>query len=253
MARQADNVTNCFSMRKRSLADIQRRNLLPSATLKTFPRNRQLLDIAPLNNDHKWSCGMHPIINATARTALCFLAFCSSGPRFLGAAPAWAEADAGPAVSRPVCEEGHALLAGRLGYLEARVSPAADQQQAWQTFKAAVRAAMEPLDSLCLDNVAPGASPDPANRLEGMEKFASAMQKMFAGLQAAVAGLGPVLTSAQRDILARHILPPPPPGMPPFPPPPIGMPPFGRAFGPEPPSFAMTAVPCGIEPLGLPF
>jgi hypothetical protein len=188
---------------------------------------------------------MHPIIKAAAQTALCFLAL--NGCVLLGAATAWAEADAAQ-TSRPLCEEGRAVLAGRLAYLEARISPAPHQQQAWQAFKSAVRAAVEPLDALCVEGKAPGAPADP-DRLERMEKSAAALQKMFAGLRAAIAGIDPVLTSAQRDILAHHILAPAPPFMPPFPPPSPGMPPPGGMFGLPPPPFAMTAVSCGKEPL----
>ena len=146
---------------------------------------------------------MHPKINAAARMALYFLALNGSEPCVLRAAPAWAEADAAPTVLRPLCEEGRAVLAGRLGYLEARISPAPDQQQAWQEFKTAVRAAVEPLNALCDEGPAAGASsPD---RLERMEKSAAALQKMFAGLRAATAGIrsGPDLVPT-RPPRARH-------------------------------------------------
>jgi hypothetical protein len=195
---------------------------------------------SPSSNTQK-ELGVHPKIKAAAQTALCFLAL--NGCVVLGAATAWAEANAAQ-TPRPLCEEGRAVLAGRLAYLEARLSPAPDQQQAWEAFKTAVRAAVEPLDALCAEGLAPGASADP-DRLERMEKSAAALQKMFAGLRSAIAGIDPVLTSAQRDLLARHILPPPPPFMPPFP----VMPPPGGMFGLPPPPFAMTAVSCGKEPL----
>ena len=95
---------------------------------------------------------MHPIIKAAAQTALCFLAL--NGCVVLGAATAWAEVNAA-LTPRPLCEEGRAVLAGRLAYLEARLSPAPDQQQAWEAFKTAVRAAVEPLDALCAEGLAP--------------------------------------------------------------------------------------------------
>lgn len=210
--------------------------------MKDIPEKRAASN--PSSNTQK-ELGVHPKIKTAAQTALCFLAL--NGCVVLGAATAWAEANAAQA-PRELCEEGRAVLAGQLAYLEARLSPAPDQQQAWEAFKTAVRAAVEPLDAQCAEDLAPGASADP-DRLERMEKSAAALQKMFAGLRSAIAGIDPVLTSAQRDLLARRILPPPPPFMPPFPPPVPGMPPPGGMFGLPPPPFAMTAVSCGKEPL----
>ncbi len=193
---------------------------------------------------------MHPKIKAAARTAFCFVVL--NGCLVVGAATAWAEVDAGQ--SHPLCEEGVAVLAGRLAYLEARISPAPDQQQAWQAFKTLVRAAVKPLDELCAEGPASGPLVN-IDKLEKMERHAAAMQKVFAGLRAAIAEINPVLTSAQRDLLARGILPPPPPLTPPFPPSPGTPrfpPPQGGMFGMQLPPFVMTTISCGSEPLGPP-
>ena len=52
---------------------------------------------------------------------------------------------------RPPCAEGRALLAARLAYLEARISPEPGQQEAWRTFANAVRASADGLDRVCAE------------------------------------------------------------------------------------------------------
>jgi len=151
----------------------------------------------------------------------------------------------------PPCAEGRALLAARLAYLEARISPGPDQQEPWRTFANAIRASADGFDRLCAEEPLRPESADASERLERMQGHAAAMQAMFGALAKAYEAIAPVLTPAQRDILSRNIVPPPPiPGF--FPPPPagLGLPPRAgdMALNCSPNQPELLAVPWGPPP-----
>ncbi len=180
---------------------------------------------------------------AAVRTAVVGFALSVGALFALGAMGAGAEATAPETNPQAACAEGRALLAARLAYLEARVAPAADQQDAWRTFADTVRVSAGDLDRVCVEESSSPTPADAGDRLERIERLAAAMQAMFGAMAKAYRTIAPVLTAAQLDILSRNIVPSPPsPGL--FPPRPGG-------FGP-PPRIGAMAQGCGeSEPNSL--
>jgi hypothetical protein len=155
---------------------------------------------------------------ANVRTTVAVIALSVGGLSALGAFEASADATAWKTSLRPPCAEGRALLAARLAYLEARISPEPGQQEPWRTFANAVRASADGLDRVCAAEPLRPESADASERLERMEG-----QATFGAQAKAYQAIAPVLTPAQRDILSRNIVPSPPiPGF--YPPPPAGGP-----------------------------
>jgi hypothetical protein len=158
-----------------------------------------------------------------------------------------ARADPPPVDDSGPCAEGRALFAARLAYLEARIAPKPDQEDAWRTFANAMRSSTAEVDRACVDAAPRRAENDAAGeRLRRMAKRAAAMEAMFDAMAKAYVAVAPDLTTAQRDILSRNIAaplpglaPPPPSGGPGFPPPPgpmaMGCGRGGPHHGPPPP------------------
>ena len=174
---------------------------------------------------------MHFISARAARTAVMVIALSAAGLWALRAM----DAKADPPVmddSSP-CAEGRALFAAKLAYLEARISPEPSQEDAWRQFAGAMRASVGELDRACTEDAPQRCSVDAGERLKRMEKHAAAMQAMFGAMASAYVAIAPNLTTAQRDILSRNIVSPPP--FPPFPR-------HGSGAPPRPQDMALT---CG--------
>jgi hypothetical protein len=153
---------------------------------------------------------------AAVRTAVFVAALSAAGVWALRAMDA--KADPPPLEDSSPCAEGRALFAAKLAYLEARVSPDPSQAEAWRTFTAAMRDSAGELDRACAEEPPPLLSVDAGERLQRMEKHAAAVQAMFGAMAKAYEAIAPSLTTAQRDILSRNIVPSPP-FQGPFPPP----------------------------------
>ncbi len=108
------------------------------------------------------------------------------------------------------CAEGRALFAAKLAYLEAKISPEPSQEEAWRSFADAMRASAGPVDRACVEDPPRPISADAGERLKHMERHAAAMQAMFGAMANAYVAIAPNLTTAQRDILSRNIVPSPP-------------------------------------------
>ena len=156
---------------------------------------------------------------AAARAAVCVIALSGAGLWALHAMDA--KADPPPMDDSLSCAEGRALFAAKLAYLEARISPEPSQEDAWRGFENAMRSSAGELDRACVEELPHFLSVDAGERLQRMERHAAAMQAMFGAMAKAYVAIAPNLTTAQRDVLSRNIVPSPPfPG--PFPPPPLG-------------------------------
>ena len=146
-----------------------------------------------------------PFLSARAtRTAVIVIALSGAGLWALRAI----DARAGPPAlddSAP-CAEGRALFAAKLAYLEARIAPEPSQEDAWRRFAEAVRASTGELDRACAEDPPRALSVDAG--LKRMERHAAAMQAMFGAMANAYVAIAPNLTTAQRDILSRNIVPP---------------------------------------------
>jgi LTXXQ motif family protein len=151
------------------------------------------------------------------RTAVFVIALSGAGLWALSAMDA--KADPPPFDDSSPCAEGRALFAAKLAYLEARISPEPSQEEAWRTFTSAMRASAAETDRACAEEPPRPLSVDAGERLKRMERHAAAMQAMFGAMANAYVAIAPNLTAAQRDILSRNIVPPPP-----FPPPGHGAP-----------------------------
>jgi hypothetical protein len=102
-----------------------------------------------------------------------------------------------------------------------------------------MRDATGELDRACAEEPPRPLSSDAGERLQRMEKHAAAMQAMFGAMAKAYVAIAPNLTTAQRDILSRSIVPSPPfPGL--FPPPP-----GGPGLPPRPGEVALNCGPSG--------
>jgi hypothetical protein len=141
----------------------------------------------------------------TTRTAIFVIALSGAGLWALSAMDAKADPpsmdDASP------CVEGRALFAAKLAYLEARIAPEPSQEEAWRTFANAMRASTGELDRACAEEPPRPSSVDAGERLERMEKHAAALQAMFGEMAKAYVAIAPSLTTEQRDILSRNIVP----------------------------------------------
>jgi LTXXQ motif family protein len=158
------------------------------------------------------------------RTAVIVIALSAAGLWALHAMDA--RADPPPLDDLSPCAEGRALFAAKLAYLEARISPEPSQEDAWRRFADAMRASAGEADRACAEEPPRPLPIDAGERLKRMEKHAAAMQAMFGAMANAYVAIAPNLTAAQRDILSRNIVPPPP--FPSFPPPGHGSPPPAR-------------------------
>jgi LTXXQ motif family protein len=105
------------------------------------------------------------------------------------------------------CAEGRALFAAKLANLEARIAPEPDQEDAWRRFVDAMRASAGDADRACAEEPQRPLSVDAGERLKRIEGRAAAMQAMFGEMADAYLAIAPDLTSAQRDILSRNIVP----------------------------------------------
>ena len=156
---------------------------------------------------------------SATRAAVCVIALSGAGLWALHAMDA--KADPPPMDDSSPCAEGRALFAAKLAYLEARISPEPSQEDAWRSFANAMRSSASEVDRTCVEDSTHPLSVDAGERLQRMERHAAAMQAMFGAMANAYVAIAPNLTTAQRDILSRNIVPSPPfPG--PFPPPPGG-------------------------------
>ena len=167
---------------------------------------------------------MHFISARAARTAVIVIALSAAGLWALRAM----DAKADPPVmddSSP-CAEGRALFAAKLAYLEARIAPEPSQEDAWRRFADAMGASAPEAGRACTEEPPRALSVDAGERLHRMEKHAAAMQAMFGAMANAYVAIAPDLTTTQREILSRNIVPASP--FPPFPPPGAGLPPHPR-------------------------
>ena len=144
---------------------------------------------------------------AAMRTAVFVIALSGAGLWALHAMDA--RADQPQSESAP-CAEARALFAAKLAYLEARISPEPRQEEAWQNFANAMRASAGELDRACAEEPVLPQSVDAGERLQQMEKHAAAVQAMFGAMAKAYLAIARQLTTAQRDILSRNIVPSPP-------------------------------------------
>ena len=142
---------------------------------------------------------------AAVRTAVFVVALSGAGLWALRAMDA--KADPPPSEDSSPCAEGRALFAAKLAYLEARVSPETSQAEAWRTFASAMRDSAGELDRACAEGPPPLVSVDARERLQRMERHAAAVQAMFGAMAKAYVAIAPSLTTAQRDILSRNIVP----------------------------------------------
>jgi hypothetical protein len=183
-----------------------RRVLSSSATIRIFARN--IARLVRIQQQAPEISSMAFISARATRTAICVIALSGAGLWALRAMDA--KADPPPLEDNSPCGEGRALFAAKLAYLEARIAPEPSQEEAWRNFANAARIAHGELDRACVEEPRPPISVDAAERLERMEKHAAAMQAMFGEMAKAYVAIAPNLTSAQRDILSRNILPGPP-------------------------------------------
>jgi LTXXQ motif family protein len=142
------------------------------------------------------------------RTAVMVIALSAAGLWALHAMDA--RADPPPLEDNSPCAEGRALFAAKLAYLEARIAPEPSQEDAWRRFSDAMRASAGDVDRACAEEPPRPLSADAGERLKRMERHAAAMQAMFGAMANAYVAIAPNLTAAQRDILSRNIVPPPP-------------------------------------------
>jgi hypothetical protein len=183
------------------------------------------------------------------RTAVFVVALSGAGLWALRAMDA--KADPSPLEESAPCAEGRALFAAKLAYLEARVAPEPSQEEAWRTFANAMRATGGALDRACAEEPPPPQSVDAGQRLKRMKSHAAAMQAMFGEMADAYLAVAPNLTTAQRDVLSRNMVPAP--GF--FPPRPSGqgLPPrpwdMGLNCGPASPEMRSWGPPFGLPPL----
>ncbi len=190
---------------------------------------------------------------AAVRIAVIGLALSVGALFALDGMGARAEATAPETSPQAACAEGRALLAARLAYLEARVAPAAGQQDAWRNFADAVRVSAEDLDRVCVEEFSSPQPTDTADRLDRIERHAAALQAMFGAMAKAYRAIAPVLTAAPLDILWQNIVPSPP-GPGPFPPrpggfgPPPRIGPMAQGCGQREPGWLGLAVPWGPPP-----
>jgi hypothetical protein len=114
------------------------------------------------------------------------------------------------------CTEGRALFGAKLAYLEAKVSPEPSQEEAGRSFAGAMRASAGEVDRACIEDPPRPLAADAGEGLKRMERHAAAMQAMFGAMANAYVAIAPNLTTAQRDIQSRNIVPAPPfgPGFP---------------------------------------
>jgi hypothetical protein len=139
------------------------------------------------------------------RTAVFVVALSGAGLWALRAMDA--KADPPPLEDSQPCAEGRALFAAKLAYLEVRIAPEPSQEEAWRTFTNAMRATAGALDRACAEESPRPQSVDAGQRLKRMESHAAAMQAMFGEMADAYLAIAPDLTTAQRDVLSRNIVP----------------------------------------------
>jgi hypothetical protein len=183
------------------------------------------------------------------RTAVFVVALSGAGLWALSAMDA--KADPPTFEETQPCAEGRALFAAKLAYLEARVAPEPSQEEAWRTFTQAMRATEGGLDRACAEEPPWPQPVDAGQKLKRMQSHAAAMQAMFGEMADAYLAIAPNLTTAQRDVLSRTIVPPPGPEF---------LSPLARGPGAPPRPFdtSLNCEPSGPEmhswgpPFGLP-
>jgi hypothetical protein len=185
------------------------------------------------------------------RTALFVVALSGAGLWALHAMDA--KADPPPLEESQLCAEGRALFAAKLAYLEVGISPEPSQGEAWRTFTSAMRATAGALDRACAEEPTRPQSVDAGQRLKRMESHTAAMQAMFGEMADAYLAIAPNLTTAQRDVLLRNIVPSPGPeffsqraSAPGLPPRPWDM---SLICGPSGPEMHSWTPPFGLPPL----
>ena len=145
------------------------------------------------------------VATRATRTAIFVIALSGAGLWALRAMDATADPQALDDISP--CAEGRALFAAKLANLEARIAPEPDQEDAWRRFTDAMRASAGDADRACAEEPPRPLSLDAGERLKRMERRAAAMQAMFGEMADAYLAIAPDLTSAQRDILSRNLVP----------------------------------------------
>jgi periplasmic protein CpxP/Spy len=141
----------------------------------------------------------------TTRTAVFVIALSGAGLWALSAMDAKADPpsmdDASP------CAEGRALFTAKLAYLEARIAPEPSQEEAWRHFADAMGISSGEADRACAEEPPRSLSVDTRERLERMEKHAAATQAMFGAMAKAYEAVAPSLTTEQREIVSRKLVP----------------------------------------------
>jgi hypothetical protein len=163
-----------------------------------------------------------------------------------------AKADPPAVDDSAACAEGRALFATKLTYLEARIAAESSQRDAARCFEAATRASAGERDGFYAEDAPRTCSVEVGERLKRIGKHAAATQAMFGSMASAYEAVAPNLTTGQRDVLSRDIVPPPP-----FSPGPAGQEPpphpgdAALICGEGAPGLRGPASPWGIRPSSL--
>ncbi|WP_342363215.1 hypothetical protein [Terrarubrum flagellatum] len=113
------------------------------------------------------------------------------------------------------CADIHARFVARLAYIEIRLSLDGSQQAAWKTFADAAKAAVEPMNALCLAGPPRPDQDDVVAVLRDRERPALAMAGAATAMRQAAEALSPSLRPDRSRLLAELMTPPGPPPLPP--------------------------------------
>lgn len=160
-------------------------------------------------------------MNRLCRAAFAATALQIAGLCLLSAAPAHAQMM--PPGPPPRCDDGPAMLAGRLAFLETKLEIQGEQSRAWAAFAQEIKTAAAPLDAICRNGPRPDEvtqGTDPVQVLDRKQSPLLAAASAAGGMREAVRRLSDQLTANQRQVLAQELgrpgpglafLPPPPP------------------------------------------
>ena len=181
------------------------RLLSSSATIRIFARNTARL--IPGSRHCLNQRDLHGFLSARAtRTAVMVIALSAAGLWALRAMDA--KADPPPWKTIRPAPKG-APCSPRSSPISRRASPPNPAGRTpGDNFADAMRASAGDADRACAEEPPRPLSVDAGERLKRMERHAAAMQAMFGAMANAYVAIAPNLTTAQRDILSRNIVPP---------------------------------------------
>lgn len=160
-------------------------------------------------------------MNRLLRAAFAAAVLQVAGQGVLSAAPASAQSL--PPGPPPRCEDGPAMLAGHLAFIETKLEIQGEQARAWAAFAQEIRTAAAPLDAVCRGGPRPGEIAQGSDPMQVLDRKLSplmAAASAAGGMREAVRRLSDQLTAGQRQVLAQELgrpgpglafLPPPPP------------------------------------------